>query len=75
MNGRATRKRGCVLGALHHPQFVGCHWFQYQDEPLTARGDGENMQIGFIDVCDMSYVETIAACPEVAAALYQRQLI
>jgi len=70
---RAQAYKDYVLGVLAHPQFVGCHWFQYQDEPTTARGyDGENMQIGFIDVCDTTYPETVAACREVGAKLYQR---
>ena len=41
---RAQAYKDYVLGALAHPQFVGCHWFQYQDEPTTGRGyDEENM--------------------------------
>ena len=41
-----------VEGCLQHPLFVGCHWFQYRDQPLLGRGDGEAYQIGFVDVCD-----------------------
>ena len=70
---RAQAYKDYVLGALRHPQFVGCHWFQYQDEPVTGRVfDEENYQIGFLDVCDTPYPETIAACRAVGAALYQR---
>ena len=60
-----------VRGALHHPQFVGCHWFQYFDEPTTGRTyDEENYQIGFVDVADTPYAETIAACREAGYGLY-----
>ena len=60
-----------VQGALHHPQFVGCHWFQYFDEPNTGRAyDEENYQIGFVDVADSPYPETIAACREAGYHLY-----
>jgi hypothetical protein len=70
---RAQAYKDYVLGALRHPQFVGCHWFQYQDEPTTGRVyDGENYQIGFVDVCDTPYPETIEACRAVGAMLYQR---
>ena len=32
-------------------QLVGCHWFQYVDEPLTGRAyDGENYNIGFVTI-------------------------
>ena len=71
---RAQAYNEYVLGALRHPQFVGCHWFEYQDEPVTGRPwDGENYQDGFVDVCDTPYRETIAACRAVGAALYQKQ--
>jgi hypothetical protein len=49
---------------------VGAHWFQYQDQATTGRGDGENYQIGLVDVCDRPYPETIRACREVGYRLY-----
>ena len=68
---RAQAYRDYVLGALHHPQFVGTHWFQWQDEPTTGRVyDEENYQIGFLDVADTPYSETIAASREVGRRLY-----
>ncbi|MGO8704371.1 MAG: beta-galactosidase [Candidatus Brocadiia bacterium] len=70
---RAKAYKDYVLGALAHPQFVGCHWFQYQDEPVTGRVfDEENYQIGFVDVCDTPYRETIEASRAVGAALYRK---
>jgi hypothetical protein len=69
---RAQAYRDYVAGALHHPQFVGCHWFQYRDEPVTGRVmDEENYQIGFVDVADTPYAETIAASREVGYHLYK----
>jgi Beta-galactosidase len=69
---RAQAYRDYVQGALRHPQFVGCHWFQYQDEPVTGRVyDEENYQIGFIDVADTPYAETIQASRDVGYALYR----
>ena len=68
---RAAAYKEYVLSALRHPQFVGCHWFQYADEPTTGRvWDEENYQIGFVDVADTPYAETIAASREVGAKLY-----
>jgi hypothetical protein len=68
---RAEAYKEYVLGALRHPQFVGCHWFQYWDEPTTGRMyDEENYQIGFVDVADTPYAETIAASREVGSELY-----
>lgn len=69
---RAQAYREYVESALHHPQFVGCHWFQYRDEPVTGRYfDEENYQIGFVDVADTPYAETIAACRAVGWHLYK----
>jgi hypothetical protein len=69
---RAQAYRDYVQGALRHPNFVGCHWFQYQDEPVTGRVyDEENYQIGFVDVADSPYEETIQASREAGYALYK----
>ncbi|MEC3905636.1 hypothetical protein VOI54_01260 [Tamlana sp. 2201CG12-4] len=41
-----------IQGALRNPLIVGAHWFQYLDEPFAGRFDGENYNVGVIDVCD-----------------------
>lgn len=72
---RARAYRDYVTGALEHPQFVGSHWFQYQDEPTTGRTyDEENYQIGFVDIADTPYEETIAASRAVGSTLYETRL-
>ncbi|HNQ87748.1 MAG TPA: beta-agarase [Verrucomicrobiota bacterium] len=73
---RAAAYREYVEGALRHPQFVGCHWFQYQDEPTTGRVyDEENYQIGFVDIADMPYVETVEASRVLGESLYRLQRV
>jgi hypothetical protein len=67
---RAAMYKSYVQGALRNPAIVGTHWFQYGDQATTGRGDGENYQIGFLDICDTPYSETIAACREVGEAMY-----
>ena len=37
------------------PAMVGAHWFQWLDEPVTGRMDGENYNIGMVDVTDLPY--------------------
>lgn len=70
---RALAYKEYVIGALKHPQFVGTHWFQWMDEPTTGRiYDEENYQIGFVDVADTPYRETIAASREVGDKLYRQ---
>lgn len=72
---RAAAYRAYVEGALRHPQFVGTHWFQYQDEPTTGRVyDEENYQIGFVDIADTPYPETVAASRAVGEGIYRLRL-
>jgi len=71
---RAAKYKSYVRGALRNPYIVGTHWFQYKDQPTTGRGDGENYQIGFIDICDRPYPETIQACREVGYTMYEYRL-
>ena len=72
---RAQAYKDYVLGAVRHPQFVGTHWFQYKDQPTTGRVyDEENYQIGFVDIADTPYPETIAASREVASVIYETRL-
>jgi hypothetical protein len=41
---------------IRNPWFVGAHWFQYVDSPLTGRSyDGENYNVGFVSVADIPY--------------------
>jgi hypothetical protein len=68
---RADAYRHYLTSALRNPMIVGAHWFQLYDEPTTGRGDGENYQIGFLDVCDQPYPETIAASREVGYHIYE----
>ena len=67
--GRSYRR--VVEGALRHPLFVGSHWFQYRDQPLVGRGDGENYQIGFVDVCDRPYAKLAEAARVVGEEMYE----
>jgi hypothetical protein len=67
---RADKYKKYVQGALRNPAIVGTHWFQYKDQPTTGRGDGENYQIGFVDICDTPYPEIVQAAREVAKSMY-----
>ncbi|KAB8125677.1 hypothetical protein F9U64_22085 [Gracilibacillus oryzae] len=42
------------------PGLVGVHYFQYNDQPVLGRFDGENYQIGLIDVAQQPYQDFIA---------------
>ena len=45
--------------AMNSPYFVGAHYFSLNDQPVLGRFDGENMQIGLVDVCNKPYLEFI----------------
>ena len=68
---RARLYRRFVEGALMHPNIVGCHWFQYRDQPLQGRGDGEAYQVGFVDVCDRPYRELVRAARQIGETMYE----
>ena len=43
------------------PELVGTHWFQWADQPSTGRFDGENYNIGLVDVTDRPYADLVGA--------------
>jgi len=72
---RARAYKTYVSGALRNPLIVGTHWFQYGEQATTGRGDGENYQIGFLDVVDTPYAETIQSCRQVGYSMYEKRLL
>jgi hypothetical protein len=46
------------------PELIGTHWFQWADQPSTGRFDGENYNIGLVDVTDRPYPELVGALVE-----------
>ncbi|MGK9118267.1 hypothetical protein [Olivibacter jilunii] len=71
---RARVYQHFVNQALNSPIIVGTHWFQYVDQICTGRNDGENYQIGFVDVCDRPYPEITATASEIGSYLYTYRL-
>jgi hypothetical protein len=68
---RAEKYAAYVRGALRNPYIIGTHWFQYLDQPTTGRSDGENYQIGFVDICDKPYPEIVQAAREIGNSMYE----
>ena len=70
-----AEERGPAYGAylrsaLANPDIVGCHWFQYVDEPVTGRLlDGENGNMGFVSVADVPYRGLVSAARDANLAL------
>ena len=72
-NDRAEKLKGYVRSALDNPQIVGVHWHQFADQATSGRFCGEGLQVGWTDICDRPYPETIKAVREVGAELYTRR--
>lgn len=58
---RGVAYRYYVEQAAAFPAFIGTSWFQWLDQPCTGRMDGENYNIGLLDVTDRPYPELIEA--------------
>lgn len=57
---QAERARGAAVALRNmasFPNVVGAHWFQFYDEPLGGREDGEDYNMGLIDTRDRPYEE------------------
>jgi hypothetical protein len=71
---RAAKYERYVESVADHPNFIGCHWFQYVDEPITGRNfDGENYNIGFVTIVDQPYPEMVESARRVHEAVYERR--
>jgi hypothetical protein len=67
------RGRACAYyleNAIADPCCVGLHYFEYNDQPLLGRFDGECMQHGIIDICNRAYEDFAAYLRKSAERLY-----
>lgn len=67
---RGVAYRYYVENAAANPNLIGTHWFQWLDQPSTGRNDGENYNIGFVDVTDRPYPELVNAAKETFKRLF-----
>lgn len=56
--------------AYSHPGLIGTAYFQWCDQDLTGRNDGENYNCGLVDVTDRPYKYQVEAMMETAKVLY-----
>jgi hypothetical protein len=69
--GRGQAYRVYLEEAAAKPWCVGAHWFTLYDQSALGRFDGENWNIGFLDVCNRPYEEIGAAARASHERLYQ----
>ena len=58
---RGVAYRYFVEQAAASPSLIGTSWFQWGDQPCTGRMDGENYNIGVVDVTDRPYADLVDA--------------
>ena len=47
------------------------HYFQWIDQPVFGRFDGENYNIGFMDICNQPYKELVEAAQLTHQRMYE----
>jgi hypothetical protein len=57
---RAEAARSTLLALTRLPYVLGADWFQFTDEPIHGRDDGENFNFGLVDIHDRPYEELTA---------------
>ncbi|MEO1246858.1 MAG: agarase [Pseudomonadota bacterium] len=71
---RARMYQEYMQSVVDNPYFVGAHWFQYIDSPLTGRAhDGENYNVGFVSVADVPYAPMVEAAKSFHGGMYDRR--
>lgn len=72
-NARAGDMLRYVENAFTHPLLVGAHFFQFRDQPLTGRADGEAVLRGFVDTTDTPHFDLVQANRRAAYPLYTKR--
>jgi hypothetical protein len=68
---RAEAYETYITTLVDLPFMLGSHWFQWEDQPITGRGDGENQVIGVVDINDDPH-EIVERMTEVQRDLPER---
>jgi hypothetical protein len=65
---RALGFRNTLSALMKLPFVIGADWFQYYDEPTFGRDDGEDYDMGLVDINDQPYAEITTAAATFAGA-------
>ena len=68
---RADAYRYYIEQGLARPELIGMHYFQWIDQPIFGRFDGENYNIGLVDICNRPYPELLEAATTTNRRMYQ----
>lgn len=68
---RGKAYRYYIEQGLARPELIGMHYFQWLDQPVFGRFDGENYNIGFMDICNQPYKELVNAAKLTHLKMYE----
>ena len=68
---RGVAYRRYMHKAAAHPMCLGAHYFTLYDQAYLGRFDGENYQIGVLDVCSQPYTEFLSGIVRTHGELYE----
>src|SRR5262249_18393925 len=65
---RASGFRRTLETLLTYPYVIGADWFQYFDEPMLGRYDGENFNFGLVDIHNRPYEDLVRTASSIDAS-------
>jgi Beta-galactosidase len=71
---RVGKMTGYAERAIRHPLVVGAHFFQYRDQPISGRPDGEAVLRGFVNITDTPNFELVQANRRIGYELYKMRV-
>ena len=68
---RAFAYRNYIEQGFARPELIGMHYFQWIDQPFYGRFDGENYNIGIVDINNLPYPELTKAMITANQRIYE----
>ncbi|HSH20590.1 MAG TPA: beta-galactosidase [Draconibacterium sp.] len=68
---RGKAYRYYIEQGLARSELIGMHYFQWLDQPVFGRFDGENYNIGFMDICNQPYKKLVDAAKLTHLKMYE----
>jgi hypothetical protein len=68
---RADAYRNYIEQGFARPELIGMHYFQWIDQPFYGRFDGENYNIGIMDITNQPYPELTKAMTITNQRIYE----
>jgi len=72
---RAASAKRMLVNLAREPAVIGVDWFQYYDEPPRGRFDGEDYNMGLVDVHGQPYSELVYAIESLDLTRIHRESI